>query len=50
MTPLQLARLRYLRARAMYLTEVRRAEAYVLRVQRLRATRELPALLRPQAS
>jgi hypothetical protein len=49
MTNLQLARLRYLRARAMYLTEVRKAEAFVMRVQRLRASADRPALLRPQA-
>jgi hypothetical protein len=48
MTDLQLARLRYLRARMMYLAEVRKAEAYLRRMERLRAARHLPALLRPQ--
>jgi hypothetical protein len=49
MTDLQLARLRYLRARAMYLAEVRRAEAFVLRTQQRRRSAGRPALLRPQA-
>lgn len=48
MSDLQLARLRYLRARMIYLGEIRRAEAYILRVQKLRACATLPALLRPQ--